>query len=125
MAKGTSTPSRVANDVVEVAAAVASVERRSVTEQINHWARIGMQVERSTSVGGRRVLDVIAGDAQFSTLTPDERIVAHASIDAAMAERVAAARYGPSARKAGHRTVSIDDDGNLVQIDPDGTRTLL
>lgn len=125
MAKGTSTPSRVAIDVAETAAAVAPAEHRSVTEQINYWARLGMQVDRSLSVAERRVLAVVAGDAQFSTLTDDERVVAHAAIDAAMDERVAKARYGPARRRAGHRTVSIDADGQLVQIDADGTRTRL
>ena len=48
-----------------------------------------MQVERSTSVDERRVLAVVAGDAQFSTLTTDGRIAAHAMIDGRMAERVA------------------------------------
>ncbi len=41
------------------------------------------------------------------------------------AARVAAARFGSDARKAGHITVSIDDDGNLIEIAPDGTRQQL
>ena len=46
MAKGTSTPTRVAADVAAAASAVAPSEHRTATEQINYWARIGMQVER-------------------------------------------------------------------------------
>lgn len=122
MAKGTSTPTRVNADVAAAAASVAPAEHRTVAEQINHWARIGMQVERSTSVAGRRVLAAAAGEAQFSTLTAEERAMAHATIDAAIAERVATERFGPAARKAGQVTVSIDDDGNLIEIAPDGSR---
>lgn len=73
-------------------------------------------------VASRRVLAVVAGNAQFSTLTPEERTVAHASIDARIAERVAEQRFGPTARKAGQVTVSIDDDGTLVEIALDGSR---
>lgn len=122
MAKGASTPTRVAADVAATAASVAPTENRTVTEQINYWARLGMQVERSTSVASRRVLAVVTGDAQFSTLTPEERTVAHATIDALMAERAAEQRFGPAARKAGQVTVSIDDDDNLIEIAPDGSR---
>lgn len=122
MAKGASTPTRVTADVAATAASVAPTENRSVTEQINYWARLGMQVERSASVTSRRVLAVVAGDAQFSTLTSDERTVAHATIDARMAERIAEQRFGPAARKAGRVTVSIDDDGTLIEISPDGSR---
>lgn len=125
MAKRASTPTRVAADVAATAAAVALTESRTVTEQINYWARIGMQVERSTSAANRRVLAIVAGDAQFSTLTPEERTVAHATIDARTAERVAKQRFGPAARKAGQVTVSIDDDGNLIEIAPDGSRRTL
>jgi hypothetical protein len=122
MGKGASVPTRVAEDVAATAASVASGEHRTVTEQINHWARLGMQVERAASVTGRRALAVVAGDAQFSTLTQDERTIAHGTIDARIAERVAELRFGPAARKAGQVTVSIDDDGTLIEIAPDGTR---
>ncbi len=122
MAKGASTPTRVAEDVATIAASVAPIENRTLTEQINYWARIGMLVERSTSVGNRRVLAVITGDAQYSTLTEEERTVAHAMIDGRIAERVAKQRFGPTARKAGQITVSVDDAGNLIEIAPGGSR---
>jgi hypothetical protein len=125
MAKGSSTPTRIAADIAATAASVAPTESRTVTEQINYWVRIGMQVERSGSVTSRRVLVVAAGDAQFSTLTPQERAVAHAMIDARIAERAATQRFGPDARTAGHTTVSIDDGGNLIEIAADGGRRRL
>lgn len=122
MAKGTSTPTRVTNDVATTAALVAPTENRTVTEQINYWLRIGMHIERSTSAAGRRVVAVAAGEEQFSALSPLDQTVAHAMIDAQMADRVASQRFGPAARKAGHLTVSIDDDGTLIEIAPDGSR---
>lgn len=122
MAIGASTPTRVTADIAATAASIAPAENRTVTEQINYWARIGMQVERSTSVTGRQTLAVVAGEAQFSALTPEARITAHAMIDTRMAERAAKQRFGPAARKAGQVTVSIDDDGTLVEIAQDGGR---
>ncbi|MBK5223090.1 MAG: hypothetical protein JJE52_09475 [Acidimicrobiia bacterium] len=107
-------------DVAAAAASVAPSENRSVTEQINFWARIGMQVERSGTVTNRRVLAAAAGEAQFVSLTADERSAAHAHIDARISERANASRFGSAARSAGQTTVSIDDDGNLVEITPGG-----
>ncbi|HEY9557000.1 MAG TPA: hypothetical protein VIR58_19870 [Acidimicrobiales bacterium] len=115
----------MAADVAATAASVAPTENRTVTEQINHWARIGMQVERSGSVASRRMLAVAAGDAQLSSLTPPERTAAHALIDAGIAERAARERFGRAARTAGQTTVSLDDDGNLIEIAPDGSRRRL
>jgi hypothetical protein len=125
MVKGTSTPMRVAADVATSAARVAPAEHRTATEQVNYWARIGMQVERATSLEGRRLRAVIAGEAPFSSLATEERIAVHATMDARIAERVAQQRFGAAARKAGQVAVSIDDDGTLVEIAADGTHRRL
>jgi deoxyxylulose-5-phosphate synthase len=121
MPKPASTSTRVAGDVVASASAIAPGEHRTIAEQINYWARIGMQIERSGTVTTRRVLAVAAGEAQFSTLDSHGRETAHALIDAQIAEQAAIGRFGPAARAAGHRTVSLDDDGNLIEITAEGT----
>jgi hypothetical protein len=69
-----------------------------VTEQINYWVRIGMQVERSGSLATRRLLAVAAGEAQLATLNSDERTVAHALIDAQIAARSEQLRFDPDQR---------------------------
>lgn len=84
-----------------------------------------MHVDQSTSLANRRVLAVVAGEAQFSTLTPRERDSAHAMIDARIAERAADQGLGPLARNAGQTTVSLDDDSNIIEITPRGDRRLL
>lgn len=120
-----SIPTRVNADVADAASSVASVENRSATEQINYWARLGMQVERASSLEGRRILDVVSGSAQFSTLSDQDRVVAHATIDAQMAERVAGENFGESARKSGQVSVFLDDDGSIVEIGADGVQRQL
>lgn len=122
MAKRSSTPTRVAGDIATTAKAVAAAENRSAAEQISHWARIGMQVERSGSIANRRVLAVATGEAQFSSLTDEERVAAHAMVDARISELAASQSFGPAARAEGHSTVSLDEDGNLIEIAADGSR---
>lgn len=122
MSKRRSVPTRVNADIATSAAAVATQESRTFAEQVNHWARIGMQVERSGSIANRRVLAVAAGEASFSTLDDDERTVAHAIIDAGIAERAAKHRFGPDARAAGNTTVALDEDGSVIEIAPGGER---
>jgi len=100
-------------------------ENRTIAEQINYWARIGMQVERSGSLANRRVLAVAAGVEQFSSLDAAERLAAHALVDARIGERAAAERFGAAARSAGQTTVSLDDEGRLVETSPGGARRWL
>lgn len=120
-----STPTRVAGDVAAGAAAVAPAENRSVAEQISYWARIGMSLERAGSLAHRRVLAAAAGEAPFATLDADERAAAHALVDARIGELAASQSFGRAARADGQTTVSLDDDGNLVEIAADGTRRRL
>ncbi len=119
------TPTRIVDDVAKVAASVAHEENRTVAEQINHWARLGMQVERSSSLMTRRVRAAAAGAGRFADLTPDERVAAHALVDADIAARAASQRFGHDLRAAGQATVSLDDEGRVVEIAADGTRTVL
>ena len=122
MAKTASTPTRVAGDIAETARLVAAQENRSVAEQISHWARIGMLIDRSGSIATRRLLAVASGQSQFAELDDDERDTANALVDARIAELAASQSFGPASRADGQTTVSIDDDGNLIEIAPDGTR---
>ena len=83
-----------------------------------------MQVERSGSLATRRLLAVAAGEAQFTALSSEERTAAHAVIDAQIAAGVSQQRFGPAARTAGQTTVSLDSEGNLIEITPNGNRRL-
>lgn len=65
-------------------------------------------------------MEVVAREAQFSDLNTDERSIAHALIDANIARDAASQRFGPS-RRWGGRRVSLDADGNLIEITADGT----
>lgn len=125
MAAKPTTQTRIAGDIAETAAAVAVHEHRSAAEQVNHWARIGMHIERAASLNTRRMLAAADGTGQFAELTVEERETAHALVDTAIAERVVAADFGGAARAGGQTTVSLNEDGQLVQIAPDGTRTRL
>lgn len=123
MGKGSTTPTRIVDDVATVAAALAHEEDRTMAEQINYWARLGMQVERSASLANRRVRAAAAGTGQFAPLSADERLAAHAMVDAGIAARAAKQRFGRDVRASGQTTVSLDEDGNVVEIAADGTRT--
>lgn len=121
MATRESSPKRMRADIVHAAKRVARAEHRTETEQINYWASLGMHLERSLSAPGRRVLAVVTGEAQFSTLDPDERRHAHAAIDAAISERIERSAFGDLALADGHPIVCLDDDGLLVEVAPDGS----
>jgi hypothetical protein len=116
-----STQTRIDGDIVDTATAVADLDHRSTAGQVNYWARLGMEVDRSGSVTTRRAREVAAGRAQFTELTDPERAAAHAHVNAAISGRVADADFGAAARARGVPSVSLDEDGNVIETAPDGT----
>ena len=55
-------------------------------------------------------------------LTPDERVVLNAEVDAAISETV---RFGEVLATRGVTTVALDDEGRITRHHPDGTTSLL
>ena len=56
---------------------------------------------------------------------PEERQVADAEVNTAIAERLRTGNYGDVLAGEGIGTVYLDDDGRMVRCDPDGTTVRL
>jgi hypothetical protein len=119
----TTHPTRVAADIAESAARVGRLESRSAAQQIDHWARLGRNISMHQTAARRRVEAVLSGELALADLTAEERLVVHAEIDVAVAERAQSASFGEVLAGEGISTVALDDDGNLVAYRPDGSAT--
>ncbi|MDD9727270.1 hypothetical protein PVV74_17560 [Roseovarius sp. SK2] len=60
---------------IDDARAVSVVQRRSLAEQIMHWARIGRAIERSGRFEHNKISRALAGDLETGTLTAEEKAV--------------------------------------------------
>ncbi|BCI53268.1 hypothetical protein NIIDNTM18_25460 [Mycolicibacterium litorale] len=116
---------RVAADLIESAAAEGARQSRSAKQQLDHWARVGRAVSSHHTAARRRVEAVLAGEADPSSLNPEEGVVFNAEISAAVEEHLARADYGTMLAASGVTTVALDDDGRIVQYRPDGTSVVL
>jgi hypothetical protein len=116
----TTHPTRVAADIAESAARVGRLESRSAAQQIDHWARLGRNISMHQTAARRRVEAALSGALALDELTAEERLVVHAEIDVAVAERAQSLAFGDVVAGEGIGTVALDDDGNLVAYHPDG-----
>jgi hypothetical protein len=124
---GATAPDRVtrfAADLLDAAAAAGSRESRSAKQQLDHWARLGRSVAEQTDVR-RRIDAALAGTLPLADLTPDERLVVNAEVDARIQASVRSTHYGQRLAAEGVTTVALDDFGNLVRHHPDGSTTPL
>ena len=113
-------PVRIDGEIVEAAEQTAREQHRSTAEQVNRWVRLGKHLDLSISVDQRHIEQVVAGKDQFKDLTTEERTIAHARIDAAIDEAVEETNLGRRARDGGVTTVTMDDQGRVIETTPDG-----
>ena len=81
-------PTRIDDDLFAAAKAAGAALSRSAAQQVNHWARIGRQLEASGSVSQRDIARVLAGTHSYDRLDPLAQAVVRAEWD----ERMTATR---------------------------------
>lgn len=114
-------PVKLSDELVESARQEATTTDRSLTGQIEHWARIGRSVE---TVLGHKEVQALKTSPLSASLSPVSQRVIKAALERAVAEtdRAALARSLTTGR-----TVYQSDpagSGLTQRIEADGTRTL-
>ncbi len=87
---------------------------RSAAQQINHWARIGRELEASGKVSQRDIEAVLAGDGSYDALAGREQAVVRATWDEQAARGIAALDVAAEFAAAGESWSEADDDGQVV-----------
>jgi ParD-like antitoxin of type II bacterial toxin-antitoxin system len=109
-------------DLFDAALDEGRKENRSGRQQLEHWTRIGRMFSAYETATRRRIAEAVRGDIPLTALSSDERLVANIELDVAIRERAADASFGHALLKAGVTTVALDDNGDLVEFRPDGSR---
>jgi hypothetical protein len=115
-------PTRIDEDVARAAKAAGALLSRSAAQQVNHWARIGRELEASKSLSQRDIAQVLAGRSSYDALNAREQAVVRAE----WSERMTALREGldlaAEFTAAGQPWVEADQDGNVVKRTPQQAR---
>lgn len=115
---GTTSPTRIDDELYASAKLVGPLMSRSAAQQIAHWARIGREIEASDSVSHRAVTDVLAARRDYDKLNAHEQAIVRAE----WAERMDALRDGLDLAQEfsdeGRSYVELDEDGQVVQRGP-------
>ena len=122
------TPDRVtrfAADLLDSAAVEGARHSRSAKQQLDHWARVGRAVSSQHTTSRRRVEAALAGHLATSDLTVEEGVVFNAEISAAVEESLARTNYGVALAGQGITTVALNDAGEIVEHQSDGTEVVL
>jgi len=112
-------PTRIDDDLFAAAKDIAPVMSRSAAQQINHWARIGRELEASRGVTVSRLREVLTGTSHYDDLDEETQAVVRAT----WAELVEATRrqldLAADFQRAGRSYVEADEHGNVVRHTPE------
>lgn len=100
--------------LINDARVVAEVQSRSLASQITHWARIGRAVERSGSFDYAKLSRVLAGEAETTVLTDEEKAVWSEQFLAKMCEPGPEEDAFFAELRASGGAVGLDASGKIV-----------
>ncbi len=110
----TTVPTRIDGELHATAAMVGGVMSRSATQQLNHWARIGREVEASESISQRSVAEVLNGRRQYDELNAHEQAVVRAEWAERLEARLEALDLGEELAGEGRAYAELDESGEVV-----------
>ncbi|HQR80242.1 MAG TPA: hypothetical protein PLT68_08490 [Actinomycetota bacterium] len=111
----TSSPTRIDEDLFAAAKSAGEIWSRSAAQQINHWARIGRELEASRAVSARDIVEVLAGRASYDDIGAREQAVVRAAWDERMTELRTGLNLADEFTAAGDTWVEADAQGRTVE----------
>ena len=119
-------PVRVSAATMKSARAEAVISGRSVSSQVDYWARLGRAVEHSPAFDRNRVNAALAGKLGAEELSDEETEVFLDQLGEAMeTQETASGKAFWAKLKAEGGGVGVDEAGRLVRGLPDGTVEVL
>jgi len=113
-----STAVKLSDELTSAARAESEVWSRSMTQQIEHWARIGRAVERGGDVRLERVRSALQAELPFDELGTDERLVVLGELERRVMKPGGDPILAGELRGRGGASVA-DDGGVLPEVDGD------
>src|SRR4051812_45095142 len=111
----TTSPARIDDDLYASAKLAGSVQSRSASQQVAHWARIGREIEASSSISHKEIAAVLAGSRSYDDLEPKEQAVVRAEWSARMDDARQGLDLAAQLAASGRTWVELDDRGRVVQ----------
>jgi hypothetical protein len=113
---------KVSKELLASARQESAVWSRSMTQQIEYWARLGRALERSPSVNLSRVQAALQAQVAFDDLNGDERALVLGRLEALVFDPQGDATLERELREAGRSYSTLDERGVMVKVRPAGKR---
>lgn len=107
-------PTRIDGDLFEAAKAAGRIHSRSAAQQLDHWARIGRELEASPAVTHDAIERVLTGRATYDAVDDQAQALVRAAWDEGIAARIAGLDFTEELQASDRPWAEADADGELV-----------
>lgn len=115
---GTTSPTRIDDELYASAKIVGPLMSRSAAQQIAHWARIGRELEAAESVSHRDIEEVLSGGRDYDDLSAQEQAVVRAEWSERMDVRRQGLDLAHTFGGQGRSYVELDEHGDVAVREP-------
>ena len=113
----TTSPIRIDDELYKSASIVGPVMSRSASQQVQHWARIGRELEEADMAAGA-IAAVLAGARSYDDIDARQQAIVRAEWEERVASRIHALDLAAEFEAAGESYAELDDDDNVVVRTP-------
>ncbi|MEO7373717.1 MAG: hypothetical protein ABIW36_07410, partial [Terrimesophilobacter sp.] len=82
-------PTRIDGDLFGAAKVAGEAQSRSAAQQLDHWARIGRELEASPTITHDAINKVLAGQASYDSLPENAQAMVRVAWDEQISARIA------------------------------------
>ncbi len=107
-------PTRIDGELFASAKIAGEVESRSAAQQLDHWARIGRELDASPAITRRAIARVLVGRAPYDELQDPAQAVVRATWNERVAATISGLNFEPELLAAGQPWAESDAEGNAV-----------
>lgn len=113
---GSTIPVRVEIELFEAAKSVGTVTGRSAAQQLNHWARVGRELENAQLTSHGDIHRVLAGEPglTYDELNRSDQAVVRAQWEEAMVDRRSTLNYAERFSDSGSSWSEAEQHGNVT-----------
>lgn len=114
-------PTRIDGELFSAAKAAGEVQSRSAAQQLDHWARIGRELEASSTITHDAITKVLTGQASYDGLPDNAQAQVRVAWNEGISARIAGLNFEDRLEEAGRPWAEADANGKIVVRRPRAT----